>query len=71
MNEPCEQEKEVRTDVSDAVPRRVRLACWLAGVGGAVVLGVASATPVWPVAGACISVAAMLALVCCCIVKYR
>ncbi len=64
-------EKSLTGDASERVPKQVRWAAWLAVFGTVVTAGVASATPIWPVAAACISVAAMTAVVCYAIVRYR
>lgn len=66
-----QKEKPLCGDTSDRVPKQVRLAAWLAVLGAAVAAGVASLTPIWCVAAACISVAAMMAVVCYAIVRYR
>ena len=58
-------------ETSNRVPKQVRLAAWLAVFGAIVTAGVASATPIWCVAAACISIAAMMAVVCYAIVRYR
>jgi len=64
-------EKSLGGDTAERVPKQVRLAAWLAVFGAVVAAGVASLTPIWCVAGACISVAAMMAVVCYAIVRYR
>ena len=64
-------EKPLSSDTNERVPKQVRLAAWLAAFGAIVAAGVASLTPIWCVAAACISVAAMMAVVCYAIVRYR
>jgi len=73
-----QNEKSLRSESSQRVPKRVWLAAWLALVGAVVTEIVAivneggpSATQMWSVAAPCISVAAMMAVVCYAIVKYR
>ncbi len=66
-----QNEKSLCSDTSERVPKQVRLAAWLAVFGAAVTAGTASATTIWPVAAASVSVALMMAVVCYAIVKYR
>jgi hypothetical protein len=60
-----------RAGASERVPKQVRLAAWLAVFGAVVIAGVASLTPTWSVAGACISVAVMMAVTCYAMVRHR
>lgn len=73
MNTQTETQKEQSAsgDSSERVPKQVRLAAWLAVFGAAVTAGTASGTPIWCVAAASMSVAAMMAVVCYAIVRYR
>ncbi len=66
-----QKEKAASGDTSERIPKQVRLAAWLAVLGAIVAAGTASATPLWPVAAASISVALMMAVVCYAIVRYR
>jgi hypothetical protein len=66
-----QKEKAASGDTSECIPKQVRLAAWLAVLGAAVTAGTASATTIWPVAAASMSVALMMAVVCYAIVKYR
>jgi hypothetical protein len=58
-------------DPNERVPKQVRLAAWLAVFGAIVVGGVASATPIDCIAGPCIAIAVMMAVVCYAIVRFR
>lgn len=70
--EPETQKDKVATsDTSERIPKQVRLAAWLAVLGAAVAAGTASATTIWPIAAASMSVAFMMAVVCYAIVRYR
>jgi len=64
-------EKSLSGDTSERVPKQMRLAACLAVFGAAVTAGGGSATPIWCVARACISVAAMIAVVCYALLRYR
>jgi hypothetical protein len=66
-----QDERALSGNTSERIPKQVRLAAWLAVFGAAVTAGTASATPIWCVAAACISIAAMIAVVCYAILRYR
>ncbi len=66
-----QDERASSGNTSERIPKQVRLAAWLAVFGAVVTAGTASATTIWPVAAACISVAFMMAVVCYAIVRYR
>ena len=66
-----QNEKAASSDTSERIPKQVRLAAWLAVFGAVVTAGTASATPIWCVAAASMSVALMMAVVCYAIVKYH
>jgi hypothetical protein len=71
--EPSPQETNVespKNEQNERVPKQVKLAAWLAVFGAIMVGGVASATPVEPIAGPCIGIAVMMAIVCYAIVRY-
>ena len=56
---------------NDRIPRQVWLAAWLAIFGAIMVGGIASATPIEPIAGPCIGIAVMMAIVCYAMIRYR
>ena len=56
---------------NERIPKQVKLAAWLAVFGAIIIGGVASATPVEPIAGPCIGIAVMMAIVCFAIIRYR
>ena len=66
-----QKEQAASGDTSERIPKQVRLAAWLAVLGTAVTAGTASATPIWPVAAASMSVAFMMTVVCYALVRYR
>jgi len=68
---PIPSEKSLSANVSERIPKQVKLGAWLSVFGAVVSAGAASATPIWPVAGACIGVAGMMAVVCYAVVRYR
>ena len=72
--EPSPQETNVESpnkEPKERIPKQVKLAAWLAVFGAILVGGVASATPLEPIAGPCIGIAVMMAIVCYAIVRYR
>ncbi len=66
-----QKEKTASGDTSERIPKQVRLAAWLAVLSSVGVAGTASATTIWPVAAASMSVALMMTVVCYAIVRYR
>lgn len=69
--QPETQDKAVSGSPSECIPKQVKLAAWLAVFGAVVAAGTASATTIWPVAAASMSVPFMMAVVCYAIVRYR
>ncbi len=66
-----QNEKAIGGNSGERIPKQVRLAAWLAVFGAAVTAGTASATTIWPVAAASMSVGFMMAVVCYAIIRYR